>query len=79
LIIYIIIIALSTAMVNVNIFAGDPSAILKLSIGQQVLNTLLIGIPSYFFYAIFASGLTAAYVEIKTMKGGAASVGDIFS
>lgn len=45
----------------------------------MIIATILSSIASYFLYAIFASGLTAAYVEIKEIREGGASVGDIFA
>lgn len=45
----------------------------------MIIATILSSIASYFLYAIFASGLTAAYVEIKEIREGGSSVGDIFA
>lgn len=45
----------------------------------MIIATILSSIASYFLYSIFASGLTAAYVEIKEIREGGASVGDIFA
>jgi len=64
---------------GVNIFGGDPLAALNMSLGQQILFNIVGGIGGYAMYILFASGLTAAYVEVKTMKEGAPTVGEIFS
>ena len=64
---------------GINAFGGDTAATLNMSIGQQVIYGAVFGLANYFCYALFASGITAAYVEIKTVKGGLASVGDVFA
>ncbi len=64
---------------GVNIFGGDPLAVLNMSFGKQIVFNVIAGIGGYAVYALFASGLTAAYVEVKTLKDGAPNVGDIFS
>ena len=78
-IIYSIALGLGIAFTGINAFSGDTAATFNMSIGQQVVMNTVYGITGYFVYALFASAVTAAYVEIKTMKGGAASVGEIFS
>lgn len=79
MIIYGVVMGIATTITGVNILAGDPTATFNLSAGQQVLFNSVVGIGGYFVYALFASALTAAYVEVKTMKDGSASVGDVFS
>jgi hypothetical protein len=64
---------------GVNLFGGDPLAALNMSLGQQILFNVVGGIGGYAMYILFASGLTAAYVEVKTLKEGAPTVGEIFS
>lgn len=64
---------------GVNIYAGDPMATLSMSTSKQIIFNLIAGIGGYAMYVIFASGLTAAYVEVKTMKDGAPNVGEVFS
>lgn len=64
---------------GVNIFGGDPLAALNMSLGKQILFNIVGGIGGFAMYILFASGLTAAYVEVKTMKEGAPTVGEIFS
>jgi len=78
-VIYFIMVVISAVITNVNMFSSDPTAALDISTGQQIINGLIVGIPGYFVYALFAAGLTAAYVEIKTMNGGVETVGDVFS
>jgi len=79
LIIYSVGIGIGFLATGINAFGGDTTSTLNMSIGQQVIYNVVFGIVGYFVYAIFASGLTAAYVEIKTMKGGVASVSEIFN
>jgi len=76
---YFIMVVISAVITNVNMFSSDPTAALDISTGQQIINGLIVGIPGYFVYALFAAGLTAAYVEIKTMNGGVETVGDVFT
>lgn len=64
---------------GINIFGGDPLAVLNMSLGKQIVFNVIAGIGGYAVYALFASGLTAAYVEVKTIKDGAPNVGDVFS
>lgn len=78
-IIYFIAIALGTFATGVDIFGGDPMATLNMSIFQQAIYNFVIGLAGYFVYALFASGLTAAYVEAKIIKGGLQTVGEVFS
>ena len=61
------------------LFGGAPTVALNLPIGKQVFLNLSMGLIGYFIYAVFASGLTAAYVEVKTIKDGAPGLGEIFS
>ena len=62
-----------------NAFSGNAAATLNMSIGQQIIYNLIFGLSSASVYALFASGLTAAYVEIKSMRGGLDTIGEVFS
>lgn len=66
-------------MLGADLFSGDPTAALNLPVMQKVIMNLIAGVAGYFAYGIFASGLTAAYVEVKTMKDGAPNLSDIFA
>jgi hypothetical protein len=79
LIIYSIALGLGVFATGVNLLGGDPMATLNMSLGQQAVYNFIIGAAGYFVYALFASGLTAAYVETKHVKGGLATVGEVFS
>ena len=80
LIIYTVMTAITMAVIGGNVlFGGDPTATLYMPIEKQVFLNLSMGLIGYFIYAVFASGLTAAYVEVKTIKDGAPSLGEIFS
>ena len=80
LIIYTVMTAITMAVIGGNVlFGGDPTATLYMPIEKQIFLNLSMGLIGYFIYAVFASGLTAAYVEVKTIKDGAPSLGEIFS
>ena len=54
---------ITVAVIGENgLFGGDPTVALNLPIGKQVFLNLSMGLIGYFIYAVFASGLTAAYV-----------------
>ena len=79
IVIYSITMGIGMMLTGINVMGGDPTAVFNMSIGQQLIYNGIAGIGGYFLYAIFASALTAAYVEIKTIKGGLATVGEIFN
>jgi len=70
---------LGYAATGMNAFSGNAAATLNMSIGQQIIYNLIFGLSSASVYALFASGLTAAYVEIKSMRGGLDTIGEVFS
>lgn len=78
-IIYSVALGLGVFATGVNVFGGDPMAALNMSLGQQAIYNFIIGAAGYFVYALFASGLTAAYVETKQVNGGLATVGEVFT
>lgn len=78
-VIYSVTLGIGMVITGINVMAGDPTAAFNMTIGQQLLYNGLAGVGGYAVYALFASALTAAYVEIKTINGGAASVGDVFT
>jgi len=78
-IVYSVAIGLGAVATGVNAFGGDPMAALNMSVGQQAIYNLVMGSAGYFVYALFASGLTAAYIETKIVKGTVVSVGEVFS
>jgi hypothetical protein len=79
LVIYSVTLGIGMVLTGINVMAGDPTAALNMSVGQQLLYNGIAGLGGYAMYALFASALTAAYVEIKTINGGAVSVGDVFT
>lgn len=78
-IIYSVASAFVAVATGVNIFSGDANATLNMSTFQQITLNILVGGAGYFVYAVFASGLTAAYIEVKTIKGGVPTLGEVFS
>ena len=78
-VIYSVAAGIATVGTGVNIYGGDPMATLNMSTGKQIIFNFIAGIGGYAMYILFASGLTAAYVEVKTMKDGAQNVGEVFS
>lgn len=79
IVIYSVTLGIGMILTGINVMAGDPTAAFNMSIGQQLIYNGIGGLGGYFMYALFASGLTAAYVEVKTIKEGAPKVSDIFS
>ena len=78
-VIYSVAAGIATVGTGVNIYGGDPMATLNMSTGKQIIFNFIAGIGGYAMYILFASGLTAAYVEVKTLKDGAPNVSEIFS
>lgn len=59
----------------------DPASIGEINPAsiRMILATAITAIATYIIYAAFASGLTAAYLEIKDIKEGGARLGDVFA
>ena len=79
IVVYSVALGIGMMFTGVNVMAGDPTAMFNMSIGQQLIYNGTAGLGGYFLYALFASALTSAYVEIKELKSGVASVGDVFA
>ncbi len=78
-VIYSVTLGLGMVLTGISVMSGDPTAALNLPIVQQLMYNGIAGVGGYVMYALFASALTAAYVEIKTIKGGTPTVAEIFS
>ncbi|GGX71005.1 hypothetical protein GCM10011309_21450 [Litorimonas cladophorae] len=77
--VYSVALGIGMVLTGVNVMGGDPTAAFNMSLGQQLIYNGIAGLGGYVMYALFAASLTAAYVEIKTINGGTASVGDVFT
>lgn len=63
---------------NMDIFGDGQATAVSLSTSQKVQRGFFVGLPQFFVYGFFAAGMTAAYVEIKSLKGRLALVDDVF-
>ncbi len=78
-VIYSLIAGLAVVAGGYNMF--DPASVgdINAASPRMLIVTSLSAVAGYFIYAVYASGLTAAYLEIKDIKEGGTTLGDVFA
>jgi hypothetical protein len=78
-VLYSAMLAIAMTMIGTNLMSGDPMAVFGLSAGKMFFYNLSVGAIGLLIYGLFASAITACYVEIKDIKSQLPTVADVFT